>query len=68
LARCIHPDDQARLRAAITAAVPEASVCELALRVRGAGGAWDVARMRAVPVLDAEGTLVEWLAAASAER
>ena len=61
----IHPDDQPRVRAAIDTAIRTKSIFALehqVLRVDGTLG-WTLSR--AIPRLDANGEIVEWLGAAS---
>jgi PAS domain S-box-containing protein len=61
----IHPDDQARVTAAINQAIRTRSIFELehhVLRVDGSLG-WTFSR--AIPLRDANGEIVEWFGAAS---
>jgi PAS domain S-box-containing protein len=65
LQKYIHPDDQPKVMAAIQEAIRNQSNVELenrVLRVDGSVG-WAFARM--VPLLDAQGEIVEWFGAAS---
>jgi PAS domain S-box-containing protein len=61
----IYPEDQPRVLAAVGEAIRARSVFELEHRVRGADGnaAWTFSR--AIPMLDANGEIVEWFGAAS---
>ena len=61
----IHPDDQARVRAAIRDAIARRSVFELEHRVRRADGGLGWTLSRAVPLLDDAGGVTEWFGAAS---
>ena len=61
----IHPDDQARVLAAIQEAVRTRSVFELEHRVRRADGTLGWTQSRAVPLLDPDGGIREWFGAAS---
>ena len=65
LEKYIHPDDQAHVLDVIREAVRTKSVFELEHRVRRADEtlAWTLSR--AVPLLDADGAIVEWFGAAS---
>jgi signal transduction histidine kinase len=63
--RYIHADDQAHIRAAIEGAIREKRVFELEHRVIRADGTSGWAQTRAVPILDAEGHIVEWFGAAT---
>lgn len=65
MSRLVHPDDQPVLRAALDRAVRTVSVVELEHRVRRADGTFGWTRSRTVPVLDADGRIVEWLGAAT---
>ena len=61
----IHPDDQPQVLAAISAAVLAGSTFELEHRVLRIDGGEGWARSRAVPLLDADGQIVEWFGTAS---
>ncbi len=63
LARYIHPDDQRRVREAIDHAVRTREVFELEHRVLRVDGTLGWIVSRAIPMLDAEGELIEWLGA-----
>ncbi|HEU4408202.1 MAG TPA: chemotaxis protein CheB [Polyangiaceae bacterium] len=57
----IHPDDHPAVLAAIREAVREKRVFELEHRVRRADGTLGWTLSRAVPVLDEQGAIVEWV-------
>jgi CheY-like chemotaxis protein len=61
----IHPDDQAHVLSAIKAAIRDKSVFALEHRVRRPDGtlAWTLSR--AVPILDDQGQIIEWVGAAA---
>lgn len=61
----IHPQDQAGVLAAIDTAIANKSVFELEHRVLRVGGDLGWTRSRAVPLLDADGAIVEWFGTAS---
>jgi len=61
----IHPDDQARVTAAIRHAVETKSVFELEHRVRRPDGTLGWTLSRAVPLLGDEGQITEWVGAAT---
>lgn len=61
----IYPDDRAAMRAAITHAIETKSVFELTHRVIRIDGKVGWTMSRAVPVLDEDGTIREWLGTAS---
>src|SRR5215204_393878 len=65
LTRYVHPDDRARVTAAIREAVQTRSTFELDHRVIRADGTLGWTFSRAVPLLDADGEIVEWIGAAS---
>ncbi|HEY7061623.1 MAG TPA: ATP-binding protein [Chloroflexota bacterium] len=65
LGQYVHPDDQARLLAAIDEAVRTKRGFELEHRVRRADGTLGWTFSRAVPILNAAGEIVEWFGAAS---
>src|SRR5208282_1768882 len=61
----IHPDDQARVTAAINEAIRTKSIFELAHHVLRADGSLGWTFSRAIPRQDANGEIVEWFGAAS---
>ena len=61
----IHPQDQAQVLAAIDAAIATKSLFELEHRVRRVDGTLGWTKSRAVPLLDADGAIVEWFGTAS---
>lgn len=61
----IHPDDQKQVLRAIAHAVRDRSVFELEHRVRRADGTLGWVLSRAVPILNAEGNVIEWFGTAS---
>jgi PAS domain S-box-containing protein len=61
----IHPDDQSRVLAAITNAIQSTSTFELEHRIRRTDGTLGWAFSRAIPLLDAQGEIVEWFGTAS---
>ncbi len=61
----IHPDDQSRVRAAIREAIRTGGVFEMEHRVRRPDGSLGWTVSRAVPILGADGEIVEWFGAAS---
>ncbi|AOF84019.1 sensory box protein [Hydrogenophaga sp. RAC07] len=61
----IHPQDHARLLAAIETAIEAKGVFELEHRVLRVDGELGWAHARAVPVLDEDGAIVEWFGTAS---
>ena len=65
LGRYIHPDDQARVTAAVAAAVRTRSTFALEHRVIRADGTFGWTFSRAVPLLGADGEITEWIGAAS---
>jgi signal transduction histidine kinase/ActR/RegA family two-component response regulator len=64
LERYIHPDDQARVMAAIDHAIRSKSTFELEHRVIRADGTLGWTFSRAIPLLDAHGRIVEWFGTA----
>jgi PAS domain S-box-containing protein len=64
LEKYIHPDDQPRVTAAIHEAIRTRSVFQLEHRVLRVDGSLGWTFSRAVPLLDANGGLLEWLGAA----
>jgi PAS domain S-box-containing protein len=65
LDKYISPDDQPHVTAAIVEAIRTKSVFELEHRVRRVDGSLGWTLSRAVPILDANGEIVEWFGAAS---
>ena len=65
LQKYIHPDDQPRVLAAIDKAIRTKSIFELEHRVLRVDGALGWTFSRAIPLLDANREIVEWLGAAS---
>lgn len=63
--RYIHPDDRARVRAAIDKATAEKSVLDLEHRLLRTDGTFHWTSSRAVPVLDSEGHIDEWFGTAT---
>ncbi len=63
--RYLTPDDQARVKAASEQAIRDRTMFELEHRVRQAGGTLGWIHSRAVPILDEEGRITEWLGTAS---
>ena len=61
----IDPDDRPTVTAAIEEAIRRKGTFELEHRVRRADGSFGWTLSRAVPILDARGTVVEWFGAAS---
>ncbi|MGI4794334.1 MAG: MHYT domain-containing protein [Janthinobacterium lividum] len=59
--RAVHPDDLAPTRAAWSAASASEGVFQFEHRVRRHDGAWRLCSIRAVPVRDGEGALIEWV-------
>jgi PAS domain S-box-containing protein len=57
----LHPDDRDAALAAWHAAVAARAVCDMELRLRRHDGAWRRMRVRAAPVRDAAGEVVEWV-------
>jgi PAS domain S-box-containing protein len=65
LDKYIHPDDQARVMTAIREAIRTRSVFELEHRVLRVDGSLGWTFSRAIPLLEANGEIVEWFGAAS---
>lgn len=65
LDKYIHPEDQARVLAAIRAAIDGKRIFQLEHRVIRVDGTWGWTSSRAIPLLDADGEIVEWFGAAS---
>src|SRR4029078_6951297 len=61
----IHPDDQPQVSAVIREAIRTKSIFELQHRVRRPDGSLGWTFSRAVPLMDANGKIVEWFGAAS---
>jgi len=61
----IHPDDQPHVMAAISNAIRTKSTFELEHRVRRVDGTLGWTLSRAVPLLDVDGEIVEWVGTAS---
>ncbi|MFP5393174.1 MAG: ATP-binding protein [Gammaproteobacteria bacterium] len=61
----IPAEDQDRIHAAIERAIHNKSLFELEHRVRRADGSYGWVWSRAVPMLDAQGNIYEWIGAAS---
>jgi PAS domain S-box-containing protein len=61
----IHPDDQAAVTAAIQAALDSRRIFEFEHRVLRLDGSLGWTFSRAVPLLDADGQIVEWFGAAT---
>jgi len=61
----IHPDDRPHVAASIDRAIQTKGIFELEHRVRRADGSLGWTFSRAVPLLDANGEIVEWFGAAS---
>ena len=64
LEKYIHPDDQPTVRRAIDRAIQTKSVFELEHRVIRTDGTLGWTHSRAVPLLDGEGKIVEWIGTA----
>jgi PAS domain S-box-containing protein len=62
--RYIHPDDQPQLTTAINKAIREKRIFELEHRVLHKGGSLGWSYSRAIPLINAEGEIVEWFGAA----
>jgi PAS domain S-box-containing protein len=65
LDKYIHPDDQSRVLAAINEAIRSKSIFELEHRVLRIDGSPGWTFSRAIPLLDANGEIVEWFGAAA---
>lgn len=63
--RNVHPDDQARVLAAIQKAIREGSVFQMEHKVQCLDGTIGWTFSRAIPVRDQHGAVVEWFGAAS---
>jgi signal transduction histidine kinase/CHASE3 domain sensor protein/ActR/RegA family two-component response regulator len=65
LDKYIHPDDQARVRAAIGEAIRSKSTFQLEHRVLRPDGTLGWTFSRAIPLMDQDGRITEWFGAAS---
>src|SRR6202034_384523 len=65
LQRYIHPDDRARVMAAIHEAIRTRSALELEHRVMRVDGSSGWAFSRAIPLQNANGEIIEWFGTAS---
>ena len=65
LEKYIHPDDQPLMMETIARAIRSKSVFQLEHRVIRVDGSLGWTHSRAVPILDAQGEIVEWFGAAS---
>jgi PAS domain S-box-containing protein len=65
LERYIHPDDQPRVLSAIAESIRTKSVFDLDHRVLTVDGTLGWTHSRAIPLMDADGEILEWLGAAS---
>lgn len=65
LAKYIHPDDQARVLAAIHQAIHSKTKFELEHRVIRADGSLGWTFSRAIPILDDKGEIIEWFGTAT---
>jgi signal transduction histidine kinase len=61
----IYPEDQARVLAAINAAIATKGMFELEHRVLREDGSLGWTQSRAVPLLDVDGTIMEWIGTAT---
>jgi signal transduction histidine kinase/DNA-binding response OmpR family regulator len=61
----IHPDDRAKVQAAIDEAIRDKKAFELEHRVIRVDGSFGWTHSRAIPLLDARGEIVEWFGAAA---
>jgi PAS domain S-box-containing protein len=59
----VHPDDRGRVRHAWADAVRDKRVMETGYRIRRADGEWRDVAVRAVPVMEEDGRLREWMGA-----
>jgi PAS domain-containing protein len=60
----VHPDDRKRVRKAVARGTKRRSIVELAYRVQ-VGATVRHASLRALPLLNADGTITEWVAVAT---
>ncbi|MCW8194686.1 PAS domain-containing protein [Proteobacteria bacterium 005FR1] len=65
LSQYIHPDDHAAMMAAVHEAIRNKSTFELEHRVRRADGEFSWTCSRAVPLLDSEADITEWIGTAN---
>jgi PAS domain S-box-containing protein len=65
LEKYFHPDDQRRVMEAINEAIRTKSIFELEHRILRVDGTLGWTFSRAIPLLDADGEIVEWFGAAS---
>ena len=65
LQKYVHQDDQQQFAEAVQKAIRAKSILELEHRVRRSDGTTGWALSRAVPLLDADGRIVEWFGTAS---
>lgn len=61
----IHPDDQLHVKEAISESIRTKSIFELEHRVLRVDGTLGWTFSRAIPILDADGKIIEWFGAAS---
>ncbi|MBL6078808.1 PAS domain S-box protein [Belnapia sp. T18] len=59
--QAVHPEDRGRVRADWAASVASGEIYEAEYRLRGPGGAWRWTAVRAAPLRDMRGQIVEWL-------
>ena len=62
---CLHPDDHPRITAVINEAIRSKRLIEMEYRVRRGDGGIGWIFSRSVPVMDANGEVIEWLGAVS---
>jgi PAS domain S-box-containing protein len=62
---CIYPDDQSYVTAAINEAIRTKSFFELEYRIQRADGSTGWMFSRSVPIMDANGEIIEWFGAAN---
>ena len=60
-----HPDDQPKIMARVHECIRAKRIFELEHRVRRLDGTWGWTFSRAVPILDAQGEIIEWFGTAS---
>jgi PAS domain S-box-containing protein len=65
LSKYVHPKNQERVTSAIQQAIRNKSVFELEYQVLRVDGTWGWTFSRAIPILNANGEIVEWFGAAS---
>lgn len=61
----VHPDDRSKTTQACLAALKTQTFCELEYRLRRQDGVYRYMQVRAVPVFDENGMLLEWLGVAA---